>query len=141
MCVHVLCYYIAVSTSIVSAYVYMLMYCISVTVTSQPVNATTCTGEAATFECLAEGNFSTIASQNSIVWKRFITQSGDYKSLMPQSKYSSFVSFNNRFASLTGTLIIKNVTTDDEGWYVLKVGSDMMSNRAYLNVVTAAGTV
>ena len=110
------------------------------TVTAHPSNTTKCTGETAAFICEAEGNFSTISSQNVVLWKR-LTQSGAYERLVTGPKYSLFESFDDQFGSLTHALKIKNVTTDDEGWYVLEVGSDVMSNGAYMNVVTAAGTV
>ncbi|XP_065912099.1 fibronectin-like isoform X2 [Dysidea avara] len=111
-----------------------------VTITVHPANTTICTGEFAVFESEAEGNFSVIPSAN-IVWKRYITQSGVYKRLETGSEYIIFEGFNVQRIRLTDVLKIKNVTTDDEGWYVLKVGSDVMSNRAYLNVITIADIV
>ena len=119
---------------------YMLTYCISVTITAHPVNTTNCTGEIAIFQSQAEGNFSIVPPQN-IVWKRFITQSGAYERLVQGSKYKIIENVKNQFASLINTLRIINVTTGDEGWYMFEVGSDVISNRAYLNIITTAGTV
>ena len=115
-------------------------YCISVTITAHPANTTKCTGEIAVFASGAEGNFSVIPSAN-IVWKRYITQSGVYQRLETGSEYTIIEGFNVQRTALTDVLRIKNVTTDDEGWYVFEVGSDVMSNRAYLSVIVATGTM
>ncbi|XP_065911289.1 uncharacterized protein [Dysidea avara] len=108
-----------------------------VTITAHPVNITKCTEGIAVFQCRAEGNLSS----HDLVWKKFITQSGVYKQLATGSRYKVFDSFDVERTIVQGALRIENVTTDDEGWYVFEIGSDVMSNRAYLNVITTADVV
>ena len=137
MCVHTSqTEYIVYVACIVSAYVYVEIF-ISVTITAHPANTTKCTGEITVFQCQFEGNLSDIPSH----WKKFIAQRGVYEHLVTGSRYKEFGSFSLENTTHYGALKIENITTDDEGWYVLKVGSDMLSNRAYLNVITTAGTV
>jgi len=108
---------------------------ISVTITTHPVNTTKCAGEIAVLTCVVRGNLSTFSSSD-LVWK---TESGDYEIFGQQSRYSVFEAFSDEGTRLDATLRIKNLTTDDEGWYMFTVGSNVVSNGAYLNVITAQG--
>ena len=115
---------------------YMLAYCISVTIGTHPVNTTECAGETAVFN----GVISTPGNLN-IVWNKFITLD-EYKNLPnSQPKYKIFQTFSSEDDAVYGSLSVINVTTDDEGWYMFEAGSDVISNRVYLNVITAPGTI
>ena len=78
-----------------------------------------------------------------MVWKRSRPPSSAYETLVPSSsKYVFFVITNIERNTLDGVLRIRNVTVDDEGWYLSEVGDERVeTNRAYLNVITTAGTV
>jgi len=115
---------------------------ILVTIATQPVNSTSCPGENVILIVVARGNFTSHESQN-VVWKRSRPPSSAYETLVPSSsKYVFFVITNIERNTLDGVLRIRNVTVDDEGWYLSEVGDERVeTNRAYLNVITTAGTV
>jgi len=114
----------------------MLACCISATITTYPINTTECAGGTAVFR----GTIKTSGNLN-IVWNKFI-KLDEYKNL-PNSvpKYKIFQAFSPDDDVVYGSLRIINVTTDDEGWYMFEAGGTLMSNRAYLKVITAPGTI
>ena len=75
-----------------------------------------------------------------MVWKRFVTQSSN-KFIVQGPRYKISEAFNIECTTLYGSLKIINITTNDVGWFLFEAGSDVMSNRAYLNVITAPGTI
>jgi len=119
-------------------YSYVLLL-FSVRISTHPINNTICPGKTAIFSSEARGSI-TLAVSEDAVWKRFVPHSGGYDSLAVRLKYINFVSINEERTTLAAALRIKNVTPDDEGWYVFEAGN-VMSNRAYLNVIQAPGIV
>ena len=109
-------------------------------ISTQPVNSTACPGKAAILSIYAQGNFTSHEYQN-VVWKRSKLQSSAYETLASSSsKYIFFISTNIERTTLDAVLRIRNVTVDDERWYFSEVGDGRVAtNRAYLNVITAAG--